>query len=394
MNGEKSHKVIEQALRAVGCMEHRGACSADGVSGDGVGLMTQVPFDLLEKEMPGFDRPHAGVGQLFLPTDPAVQKKCLAILEKAAEASLFKVFGYRETPVDETVVGRIAKGTMPAFKQVIVESIEQLETRKLERGLYLLRKTVERMAREQLTAEERSNFYFCSLSGRTMVYKGMIHSGSIGLFYKDLSNPDFVTNFAIYHTRFSTNTNPRWPLAQPFRFLGHNGEINTLQGNLNWVTSRESDLKHPLFEGKESELLPLTDATFSDSANLDMLAEMMVQSGTPAEDTMMALVPEAFRNHPDLDAKYPAATDFYEYYEGLQEGWDGPALLVFSDGKHIGARLDRNGLRPARFWTTDDGMAYMASEVGVLGEDWIHENAAHIVTQGRLGPGQMILANL
>lgn len=176
------------------------------------------------------------------------------------------------------------------------------------------------------------------------------------------------------------------------RFLGHNGEINTLQGNLNWMSSRQHNLKHPLWEGLEKELMPLCDPSRSDSANLDMTAELLVRTGVAAEEAMMVLVPEAYRNHPDLMREYPEAVSFYEYFEGMQEGWDGPALLVFSDGKHLGARLDRNGLRPARYWQTDDGMVYVASEVGVLND--VFDVAPNVVAKGRLGPGQMVLADL
>ena len=220
----------------------------------------------------------------------------------------------------------------------------------------------------------------------------MLRSVVVGQFYKDLVNPDFTTCFAIYHRRFSTNTTPKWPLAQPFRLIGHNGEINTLQGNINWVASRQETLTHPIWEGREAELAPLVDTRQSDSANLDRLAELMVRTGTSPQQTLLTLVPEAYRNHPELSAKYPEAEPFYEFWEGLQEGWDGPALLVFSDGKRIGAHLDRNGLRPARFWRTNDDMIYVASEVGVLND--ILDNAPNVVAKGRLGPGQIIVADL
>ena len=227
---------------------------------------------------------------------------------------------------------------------------------------------------------------------QTMVYKGMLRSAVLGAFYSDLTDPGFETAFAIYHRRFSTNTNPKWPLAQPMRVLGHNGEINTLQGNINWMASREQDLQAPVWAGREADLLPMCSAAGSDSANLDGVAELLARSGSGLDEALMVLVPEAYDNHPDLDAHYPAVKDFYRFYEGLQEGWDGPALLVFSDGTRVGARLDRNGLRPARFWRTNDDMIYVASEVGVLND--VMESAPNVVAKGRLGPGQMIVADI
>jgi len=224
------------------------------------------------------------------------------------------------------------------------------------------------------------------------VYKGMLRSVVLGAFYTDLRDPMYESVFAIYHRRFSTNTVPKWPLAQPMRFLGHNGEINTLQGNLNWMASREADMKHPVWNGREPELRPVCNPNVSDSANLDRVAELLVQTGRAVPETMMLLVPEAYRNHPTLARDYPEVTHFYDFWSGLQEAWDGPALLVFSDGKTLGARLDRNGLRPARFWRTTDGMVYVASEVGVLGD--VLTNAANVVAKGRLGPGQMVTVDL
>jgi len=394
LDGSATRKPVAQALRAVGCMEHRGACSADGISGDGVGLMTQVPWAIIAADVPAFDQSCSGVGAVFLPQDDTVRAACEGFVAASAAANGLTVVGWRDVPTDDKFVGRIAAATRPVIRQVVLQSDTKASGKALERQLYLFRKNCEKAAGSAYPAGEANNFYFSSVSATRCIYKGMIGAPVIGNFYVDLLREDYVSSFAIYHTRFSTNTNPVWPLAQPFRMLGHNGEINTLMGNVNWVASRQYDLKHPVWEGKEADLVPLCDSRLSDSANLDQVAELMHQTGQPIEECLMALVPEAYRNHPDLERLYPEAASFYEYYEGLQEGWDGPALLVFSDGVHVGARLDRNGLRPARFWTTDDGMAYMASEVGVLGETWATENAAKIVSKGRLGPGQMILANL
>ncbi|CAG9463312.1 unnamed protein product [Pedinophyceae sp. YPF-701] len=389
---EKSHKIIQDACNAVACMEHRGACSADDVSGDGIGIMAEIPWALLAESFPEVSAggPY-GVGMVFLPNDDDLEAQCEAALEAAAREGGFEVLGWRAVPVEHDAVGRIAKGTQPRIRQIVVKSTEGLTGDALERALYFVRRSCEAKGRA-LGDLGGQDFYVCSLSTRVIVYKGMLNGTGFARFFKDLQNDAYETSFAIYHRRFSTNTNPRWPLAQPMRFLGHNGEINTLQGNLNWVASRQGDLEHPVLAGHEDVVFPLCSAAESDSANLDHVAELLVQTGTPAEEAMMVLVPEAYRNHPELMEKYPEVVPFYEHFEGLQEGWDGPALLVFSDGKHIGARLDRNGLRPARYWTTEDGMVYMASEVGVLGD--VFDSASKIAIKGRLGPGQTVLANL
>jgi len=335
-------------------MEHRGACSADNVSGDGSGVMTQVPWKLLQASAPefaGIKPEEAGVGMLFLPNDDAAEEEAKATFEGVvASEGRCRVVGWRRVPVDSSIVGRLARATEPRAWQVVLEPVAgagSLAGDELERELFLLRKLVEKAAKAKGGALA-ADFYVCTLSCRTITYKGMLQSSALGPYYPDLQNPLFESRFAIYHRRFSTNTTPKWPLAQPMRVLGHNGEINTLQGNLNWVASRQDSLRAPVWEGRERDLLPLCDATASDSANLDRVVELMVRSGADSRLALMALVPEAYRNHPDLVRNYPEVEAFYEYYEGLQEGWDGPALLVFSDGARVGARLDRNGLRPAR----------------------------------------------
>ncbi|KAJ9505421.1 hypothetical protein QJQ45_026361 [Haematococcus lacustris] len=387
----RSHTVVQQALTALGCMEHRGACSADDDSGDGAGLMTEIPWKLLQLDFPHLNPATAGVGMVFMPNDDASEAESKKIYEEVIAKEGLKFLGWRQVPVKPEVVGRFAKATQPRIWQLAVEGKPGMVGDELERELFILRKQVEKEKYKRLPADKAFDFYTCSLSTRTMVYKGMLRSVVVGQFFLDLANPAFETCFAIYHRRFSTNTTPKWPLAQPMRVLGHNGEINTLQGNLNWVASREHELKHPIWQGREEALTPLCNAANSDSANLDNMAELLVRTGSEPAEALMLLVPEAYRNHPDLMKTYPEVVDFYEYYEGMQEGWDGPALLVFSDGKKVGARLDRNGLRPARFWRTKDDMIYVASEVGVLGD--VISNAANIVAKGRLGPGQMVVAD-
>ena len=396
LKGERTHKTISDSLTALGCMEHRGACSADDDSGDGAGIMCNIPWKMLGKYcedagIAGFEEGKSGVGMVFLPQDEAQAKKSREILNECVEAEGLTVLGWREVPVNKNVVGRMAKATEPVIEQILVGGAEEDD---LERKLFVARKLAEKKS-AAINSEMpgiAENFYVCTMSGRTIVYKGMLRSAVVGEFYEDLKNDDFQAQFCIYHRRFSTNTVPKWPLAQPMRFLGHNGEINTLQGNLNWMASREADMTHPVWEGREPELRPICNPAASDSANLDRVAELLVKSGRPVAETMMLLVPEAYRNHPDLDATYPEVESFYDYYAGMQEAWDGPALLVFTDGKKLGCRLDRNGLRPARFWRTSDDYIYVASEVGVLGD--AISNAANIVAKGRLGPGMMIQADL
>ncbi|GFH12496.1 glutamate synthetase, partial [Haematococcus lacustris] len=344
-------------------MEHRGACSADDDSGDGAGLMTEIPWKLLQPDFPHLNPATAGVGMVFMPNDDASEAESKKIYEEVIAKEGLKFLGWRQVPVKPEVVGRFAKATQPRIWQLAVEGKPGMVGDELERELFILRKQVEKEKYKRLPADKAFDFYTCSLSTRTMVYKGMLRSVVVGQFFLDLANPAFETCFAIYHRRFSTNTTPKWPLAQPMRVLGHNGEINTLQGNLNWVASREHELKHPIWQGREEALTPLCNAANSDSANLDNMAELLVRTGSEPAEALMLLVPEAYRNHPDLMKTYP----------------------------EVGARLDRNGLRPARFWRTKDDMIYVASEVGVLGD--VISNAANIVAKGRLGPGQMVVAD-
>eukprot|EP00210_Caulerpa_lentillifera_P005313 g5076.t1 len=391
LKNNKTHKTVSKALQALGCMEHRGACSADTLSGDGAGIMTQIPWKVIAKDIPEVLEPSIGVGMVFFPHRAGLVDRCRQITEEIFDLEKFDVIGWRKVPIDESVVGRIAKATQPFIEQIIVRSRESLIGDELERELFIARKMIERQKNAEL-GHDADDFYFCTLSCRVIVYKGMLQASALRQFYLDLTDTDFISSFAVYHRRFSTNTSPRWPLAQPMRFLGHNGEINTFQGNLNWISSREHTLKHPIWKGREADFRPLCSSTESDSANLDRVAEFLVKSGLEAAKTVMVLIPEAYRNHPDLMKNYPEVVDMYEFYEGLQEGWDGPALVVFSDGIRIGARLDRNGLRPARYWETSDGYAYVASEVGVLND--VVSNAKNVVVKGRLGPGQMVYVDL
>lgn len=391
LENKASHEIVKDALTALGCMEHRGGCGADNDSGDGSGVMTSIPWDLFDdwaakQGIASFDKLHTGVGMVFLPKDSGLEEEAKIVIINNFEKEGLEVLGWRPVPVNMSVVGLYAKETMPNIQQVFVRVVKEENIDDIERELYICRKLIEREANLQSWADE---LYFCSLSNQTIVYKGMLRSEVLGLFYYDLQNDLYRSPFAIYHRRYSTNTSPRWPLAQPMRFLGHNGEINTIQGNLNWMQSREASLKSSVWRGRESEIRPFGNSKASDSANLDSTAELLIRSGRTPDEAIMILVPEAYKNHPTLSIKYPEVVDFYDYYKGQMEAWDGPALLLFSDGKTVGACLDRNGLRPARYWRTKDNVVYVASEVGVLPVD-----ESKITMKGRLGPGMMITADL
>lgn len=395
--GRRSHELIRQALGALTCVEHRGGCSADQDSGDGAGLLSAIPWDLFsdwlaEQGVATSAVEHIGVGMAFLPTHAEAASSVRQVVEQVVVAEGLKLIGWRSVPVKPEVLGPQALENQPLIEQVFVQA-DTLSGDELERQLYLLRKRINKevsntIASTQLDAKLFENFYFCSFSSRTIVYKGMVRSAVLGEFYLDLQQPTFTSSFAVYHRRFSTNTMPRWPLAQPMRLLGHNGEINTLLGNINWMLARQADLAHECWGDRVEMLKPTVIPTNSDSANLDNVFELLVHSGRTPQEALMIMVPEAYQNQPDL-LNHPEIVDFYEYYSGIQEAWDGPALLAFSDGKTVGATLDRNGLRPARYVITRDGYVIVASEAGV-----VPVAESDIVEKGRLGPGQMILVNL
>jgi len=393
-DNQASHELIVKALSALTCLEHRGGCSADKDSGDGAGLMTAIPWELLSQwlaeqgvQMPPTE--NCGVGMVFLPQEAQAATTARQIVEQVLVKEGLTVLGWREVPVQSNLLGVQARENQPRISQVLVAH-PTLRGDELERQFYITRKRIgkELENRSDLNLNWSEDFYICSFSNRTIVYKGMVRSAVLGDVYTDLRNPAYKSAFAIYHRRFSTNTFPKWPLAQPMRLLGHNGEINTLLGNINWMMAREADLSHPVWENRLDVLKPTVHIDNSDSATLDNVLELLVRSGRSPLEALMIMVPEAYQNQPDLD-NYPEITDFYEYYSGIQEPWDGPALLVFSDGKKVGATLDRNGLRPARYSITRDGYIVVASEAGV-----IDLPEAEIVEKGRLGPGQMIAVDL
>ena len=387
-DGQASHDIVNKALSALACLEHRGGCSADYDSGDGAGVMTAIPWDLLQDSVGSeTDKSRMAVGMVFLP--PEAQKASIVrhVIERVLAEEKLTLIAWRKVPVETEVLGIQARENQPKIEQLIVKS-EEFQGDELERHLYLVRRRIGKRLEAETSLKWPDDLYICSFSCRTIIYKGMVRSAVLAEFYTDLKNPEYKSNFAVYHRRFSTNTLPKWPLAQPMRLLGHNGEINTLLGNINWIMARKAELSHPVWGENIEDLKPSVDVRNSDSANLDNVLELLVRSGRSPMESLMIMVPEAYKNQPDLE-DHQEIIDFYEYYSGLQEPWDGPALLVFSDGKQVGATLDRNGLRPARFVTTKDGCIIVASEAGVVD---IPET--EILEKGRLGPGQMIAVDL
>jgi glutamate synthase (ferredoxin) len=387
LRGEASHWVLAQALRGLDCMEHRGGCGGDGDSGDGAGVLCGIPWGYLEAVWPqaaaasGSSR---GLAMVFLPTDPLKQAEAKELCVGEAARLGLRSLGWREVPLNPEVLGTLARQTAPAIAQWLLTA--DLEGDALEALLFRLRRRCGDRARA-VWGSSPSELYFASLSSRTVVYKAMVRSQVLAAFYGDLRDPRFAVSFAVYHRRFSTNTLPRWPLAQPMRLLGHNGEINTLLGNLNWARASEANL-NAIWGEAASDLKPVVNAAFSDSANLDATLELLVRSGRPITESLLTLVPEAFRDQPELTDR-PEIQAFYEYSACTQEPWDGPALLVFADGRSVGATLDRNGLRPARYCITNDGFVVMGSETGV-----VELEESRIIEKGRLGPGQMLAVDL
>lgn len=388
-SGRTSHDTIAQALRALTCMEHRGGCGSDSDSGDGAGILTAIPWALLSAwaETEGIAMPapeSMGVGMLFLPAEASLRKQVQAAIASYLDTTEYQLVGWREVPVQPDALGPVARGNQPDIVQLVM-SHPTLRGDELERSLYVLRKRLHKHLSAQFGADA---FYAASFSCRTIVYKGMVRSAVLGQFYLDLVDARFVSYYATYHRRFSTNTLPRWPLAQPMRYVGHNGEINTYLGNVNWMTARESTFSNSTLADALEDLKPIVDISASDSAGLDNAFELLVQAGYGAAEALAVMIPEAYQNQPELD-DYPEITAFYEFFGGLQEPWDGPAQVVFCDGKTIGALLDRNGLRPARYAISRDGRVFVGSEAGVVDLD-----EADIVEKGRLGPGQMLVVDL
>ena len=391
IKGQKSHAIIEQGLQILRNLTHRGAVGADPLAGDGAGILLQIPDAFLREEMaaqsvhlPPFGQ--YGVGMVFLPKEPASRLGCEYEMERAIKDEGQILLGWRDVPCDSSGLGESVRKIEPVIRQVFVGRGKGLTvTDALERKLYIIRKASGH-AIQALKLAHGKEFYVPSMSARTIVYKGMLLANQVGTYYKDLQDPRVTSALALVHQRFSTNTFPTWDLAHPFRLIAHNGEINTLRGNVNWIRARQGAISSPILNRDLDKVWPLIYPGQSDSASFDNAFELLVMSGYSIAHAMMMMIPEAWENHAHMDSSRRA---FYEYHAAMMEPWDGPASIAFTDGRQIGATLDRNGLRPSRYIVTDDDLVIMGSECGCLP---IPEE--RIVKKWRLQPGKMFLVDL
>jgi glutamate synthase domain-containing protein 2/glutamate synthase domain-containing protein 1/glutamate synthase domain-containing protein 3 len=386
IKGEKSHSIVKKGLQVLINLTHRGAVGSDPKTGDGAGILIQIPDEFFRicTDNLGIVLPRVteyGVGMIFLPREPAARLQCEGIVERIVETEGQKVLGWRDVPVDNRVIGETAKGTEPTIKQIFVGST-CTSHKDFERVLYIIRKSIENEV-NKLVKRGSEYFYICSMSSRTIVYKGLFVAQQIKSYYVDLDDINLKSAIALVHQRYSTNTFPTWGLAQPFRFLAHNGEINTIRGNRNWMHAREGVLKSDTLGENIKKLFPIIRKNGSDSESLDNILELLECDGRSLTHAMMMLIPEAWKGNENME-EYKKV--FYEYHGSMIEPWDGPSAVVFSDGVQVGATLDRNGLRPARYVVTKDGLAVISSEVGVL--DIKPED---VERKGKLMPGRMFL---
>lgn len=390
MKGEKSHEIITQGLEILKKLEHRGACGADSATGDGAGILIQIPHRFFQEQCKkaGINLPEAGryaVGNVFLPVGEDT-KQGQEIMERAILTEGMELLGWRDVPVDNSTIGKTARSVEPVIKQVFVGAgpgvADQLA---FERRLYCVRKRTAWGVRRAGLNDNNENFYACSLSSKTLIYKGQLMAPQLETYYLDLQDPNMVSALALAHSRYSTNTFPSWGRAQPFRYIAHNGEINTVRGNQNWMRARESMFESPLFEDINI-ILPVIAPGGSDSADFDQALEMLFLTGRSLPHAMMMMIPEPWSGHETMDDD---KRGFYEFHASMMEPWDGPASIAFTDGETCGAVLDRNGLRPSRYYVTKDGLVIMASEVGVVPVE-----EANIEYKGRLQPGKMFLVDI
>ena len=383
IHGEKSHRIVTDALEIVEHLEHRAGKDAEGKTGDGVGILTQISHRFFRKAcaMPGIDlggEREYGIGMFFFPADELLASQAKKMFEIIAQKEGLDFLGWREVPTDPMVLGHKARECMPSIWQAFVKKPEGMEKGlEFDRKLYIVRRVFE---------QSNDNTYVVSLSSRTIVYKGMFLVGQLRTFFKDLQDKDYDSAIAIVHSRFSTNTNPSWERAHPNRMIVHNGEINTIRGNADKMLAREETMRAPAFsEDDLAKVLPVINARGSDSAMLDNTLEFLVMSGMELPLAASILIPEPWSHNDTISRE---VRDFYQYYATMMEPWDGPASILFSDGDLMGAILDRNGLRPSRYYITDDGRLILSSEVGVL--DIAPE---HILKKERLHPGKMLLVD-
>jgi glutamate synthase (ferredoxin) len=387
--GRKSHLIIRQALQILTNLRHRGACGCEANTGDGAGILMQLPHPLLQQACDDAEikLPAAGqygVGMVFLPQDKAARRACEKMFEGIAAEEGHKVLGWRTVPTSSSQLGPTARASEPFVRQVFIRRKPKMwDDMDFERRLYVIRKRAENAIRYHPDFPAGKSFYICSLSSRTIVYKGMLTPEQVEQFYPELADPAMESALALVHSRFSTNTFPSWERAHPYRFMSHNGEINTLRGNVNWMRAREALFKSELFGEDLARILPIVNTDGSDSGMFDNALELMVLAGRSLPHAVMMMIPEPWLNHESMSEEKKA---FYEYHSTLMEPWDGPASIAFTDGRKIGAVLDRNGLRPSRYYVTKDDLVIMASEVGVLEVD-----PENVLYKGRLQPGRMFL---
>lgn len=374
IHGNKSHELVDSALKVLENMRHRGAEGADNKTGDGAGIMLQIPHEfILLQGIPVPEKGKYGTGLVFLPKDEKEQAGILSIMIEEIEREGLTLMHLRNVPTNPACLGKDARATEPDIKQVFITGVTDADS--LERTLYIIRKKIEKRVRH-------TDFYIVSLSAKNIIYKGMLSSMQVREYFPDLTQPYFTSGLALVHSRFSTNTFPTWSLAQPFRLLAHNGEINTIRGNRGWMEARESVLSSPAL-GDVKDIRPIIQPGMSDSASLDNVLEFFVMSGLSLPHAMAMLVPESFNDKNPISEDLKA---FYEYHSILMEPWDGPAALLFSDGRFAGGMLDRNGLRPARYLITNNDMMVVASEVGVMDFE-----PGEIKEKGRLQPGKILM---
>jgi glutamate synthase (NADPH) large chain len=392
IKGHKSHQIVLQGLKILENLDHRGAVGADELMGDGAGILLQVPDELYRAEMAqqGVELPpigEYGVGMIFLPKEQASRLACIQELERAIKVEGQVLLGWRQVPVDHDMpMSLTVREKEPFIQQIFIgRGPDVIVPDALERKLYVIRKTAS-SAIQGLKLTHSREYYVPSMSCRTVIYKGLLLADQVGRYYRDLSDPRCKSSFALVHQRFSTNTFPEWPLAHPYRMVAHNGEINTVKGNFNWMRAREGVMSSPVMGDDLKKLYPISFEGQSDTATFDNTLELLTMSGYPLAQAAMMMIPEAWEQHSQMDERRRA---FYEYHAAMLEPWDGPAAMVFTDGRQIGATLDRNGLRPARYVVTDDDMVVLASEIGVL---LIPESK--IVKKWRLQPGKMFLIDL
>ena len=378
LNKKPTHEIVASGLEALRNLEHRGASGSEPDSGDGAGILIQIPDEFF-KSVVDFQLPENSfyaAGIVFLPQDEIEYKAAKETISEVAKKENITILGWRVVPTNPLELGKTAQSVMPRFEMIFVQPQDKkLKDIEIDRAIYPFRKII----------ENKSNIYFASLSARTIVYKGMLTTGQLEPFYPDLSDKKVVSKIALVHSRFSTNTFPSWPLAHPYRLIAHNGEINTVKGNRNWMHARENLLKTDLIPGDLARVFPICSNEASDSASFDEVLELIHLGGRSLPHSILMMIPEAWENNPSMD---PARRAFYEYHASIMEPWDGPACVTFTDGHLIGAVLDRNGLRPGRFWVTDDGLVVLASESGVLPID-----QAKVIRKGRLQPGKMFLVD-